>query len=41
MRIHEAAEQCGCSDLGHFPGNFKKLTGQTPGEFRDSASHGE
>ena len=41
LRIHEVAEQCGYSDLGHFSRNFKKLTGQTPCEFRDSASHGE
>ena len=39
LRIHEVAEQCGYSDLGHFSRNFKKLTGQTPGEFRDSAAH--
>lgn len=39
LRIHEVAEQCGFSDLGHFSRSFKKLTGQTPGEFRDSAAH--
>lgn len=37
LRIHEIAEQCGYSDLGHFSRNFKKLTGQTPGEYRDTA----
>jgi len=39
LRIHEVAEQCGYSDLGHFSRNFKKLTGSTPGEFRDAAIH--
>jgi len=37
LRIHEVAEQCGYSDLGHFSRSFKKLTGSTPGEYRDSA----
>ena len=36
LRIHEVAEQCGYSDLGHFSRNFKKLTGTTPGDYRDS-----
>ena len=36
LRIHEVAEQCGYSDLGHFSRNFKKLTGSTPGDYRDS-----
>jgi len=37
LRIHEVAEQCGYSDLGHFSRSFKKLTGLTPGEYRDTA----
>jgi len=37
LRIHEVAEQCGYSDLGHFSRSFKKLTGLTPGEYRDNA----
>ena len=37
LRVHEVADQCGFSDLGHFSRSFKKLTGQTPGEYRDSA----
>ena len=40
LRIHEVAEQCGYSDLGHFSRNFKKLTGATPGEYRDGAARG-
>ena len=38
LRIHEVAEQCGYSDLGHFSRSFKKLTGLTPGEYRDNAA---
>lgn len=36
MRIHEVAEQVGYSDVAHFSKSFKKLTGKTPGEYRDS-----
>jgi len=36
LRIHEVAEPCGYNDLGHFSRNFKKLTGTTPGDYRDS-----
>jgi two-component system response regulator YesN len=41
LRIHEVAEQCGYSDLGHFSRSFKKLTGLTPGEYRDTAGRSE
>ena len=37
LRVHEIAERCGYSDLGHFSKSFKKLTGMTPGEYRDAA----
>lgn len=35
LRVHEVAEQSGYSDLGHFSKSFKKITGMTPGEYRD------
>lgn len=34
MRVHEIAEKTGFSDVAHFSKLFKKLTGQTPGEYR-------
>lgn len=39
LRVHEVAEQCGYSDVGHFSKSFKKLVGMTPGEFRDAAAN--
>lgn len=36
LRVHEVADQCGYSDLGHFSKSFKKITGMTPGEYRDT-----
>lgn len=36
LRVHEIAERCGYSDLGHFSKSFKKITGMTPGEYRDA-----
>lgn len=36
LRVHEVAEQSGYSDLGHFSKSFKKITGMTPGEYRDA-----
>ena len=35
LRIHEIAEIAGFSDVAHFSRSFKKLTGLTPGEYRD------
>lgn len=35
LRIHEIAEIAGFSDVAHFSRSFKKLTGFTPGEYRD------
>ena len=34
MNIQDVAEQTGYTDLAHFSRTFKKLTGQTPGEYR-------
>ena len=34
MNIQEVAEQTGYTDVAHFSRTFKKLTGQTPGEYR-------
>lgn len=34
MRVHDVAEQTGFSDVAHFSKSFKRLTGQTPGEYR-------
>ena len=35
LRIHEVAEETGFSDVAHFSRSFKKLTGLTPGEYRN------
>ena len=35
LRIHEIAEMAGFSDVAHFSRSFKKLTGVTPGEYRN------
>lgn len=36
MQIQDIAEQTGYTDVAHFSRNFKKYTGQTPGEYRNS-----
>ena len=38
LRIHEIAEQAGFSDVAHFSRSFKKITGCTPGEYRNRQS---
>lgn len=35
LRIHEIAEMAGFSDVAHFSRSFKKITGCTPGEYRN------
>jgi len=35
LRIHEIAEETGFSDVAHFSRSFKKITGYTPGEYRN------
>lgn len=34
MRVHAVAEQTGFADVAHFSKSFKRITGQTPGEYR-------
>jgi len=34
LRIHQVAEAAGYADVSHFSKHFKKVTGQTPGEYR-------
>lgn len=34
MRVHVVAEQTGFADVAHFSKSFKRITGQTPGEYR-------
>ena len=34
MNIQDVAEQTGYTDVAHFSRTFKKLTGQTPGDYR-------
>ena len=36
IQIQNIAEQTGYTDVAHFSRNFKKYTGQTPGEYRNS-----
>ncbi len=35
LRVHEIAELVGFADVAHFSKIFKKLTGETPGEYRN------
>ena len=35
LRSHEIAEMAGFSDVAHFSRSFKKITGCTPGEYRN------
>ncbi len=35
-RIHEVAEAAGYADVAHFSRSFKRITGCTPGEYRNS-----
>ena len=34
MRVHVVADQTGFADVAHFSKSFKRITGQTPGEYR-------
>ncbi len=36
LRVHEIAERVGFADVAHFSKIFKKLTGETPGEYRNN-----
>ena len=36
LQIQDVAEQTGYTDVAHFSRTFKKYTGQTPGEYRNS-----
>ena len=35
LRVHDVAERSGYSDVAHFSKSFKRITGVTPGEYRD------
>jgi len=37
LRVHEVAERTGFSDVAHFSKSFKRITGMTPGEYREAA----
>ena len=39
LKIHEIAELVGFSDVAHFSKTFKRLTGKSPAQFRQSGIH--
>ncbi len=41
LTMQEIADQCGFSDANYFARTFRKITGQSPGEYRKTVQPGK